>query len=193
MSHRPLPRPASLLRAFSAMLLLFVAACGTPPERDDAAEAVVLARGGDGSGAGSVSSYRRFIVYEDADQRLMLLDSRSGRTWYRRVGPPSTWMPMHVVPADTAAANFSPLKGLRQRKRTLTRRTGGSNVILLRFEIERVKDAFPLLLDRRSGKTWLRQVRPGGDLWWVPLPLVPADTLGNFAPLQAIEEEDEDQ
>lgn len=129
----------------------------------------------------SVYAYRRFVMHRDGGGARMLLDARSGRTWYRAADSASVWRPFRVLGPDTAR-NYSPLRGLR---RDTTREDDGEDdggTILLRFEIHDER-TLPLLLDRRSGRTWVRELRADGP-WWVPLEVVPADTSGNYAPLQ---------
>lgn len=142
-------------------------------------------RGGGAGGAGgedpSVWSYRRFVPYRDGAGALMLLDARTGRTWYRAADTAVVWRPFLVLPPDTAH-NYSPLRGLRRGTARADRDDDGG-AILLRFEIHHER-TLPLLLDRRSGRTWLREMRPDGP-WWVPVQVLPADTSGNFAPLQS--------
>lgn len=129
----------------------------------------------------SVYAYRRFATYRDGDGALMLLDARSGRTWYRAGDTAAVWRPFRVL-APEAARNYSPLRGLRRDAGRVEDDDGDGGPILLRFEIQDPR-ALPLLLDRRSGRTWVRQIRADGP-WWIPLQVVPADTSGNFAPLQ---------
>lgn len=159
------------------MAVALLAACGGGAEGG--------ARGGDGAeeagdGGRSVWSYRRFVPYRDGAGAIMLLDARTGRTWYRAGDTAAAWRPFRVLPPDTAR-NYSPLRGLRRDTTRVDDDDGGA--ILLRFEIHDER-TLPLLLDRRSGRTWLRQLRPDGP-WWIPVEVVPADTSGNFAPLQS--------
>ena len=67
----------------------------------------------------SEDSEHRFVIYDPGGSLPLLLDTRTGRTWYRQIEGSGTnegglyWTPVKITPADTGKFGYQPLKNDR--------------------------------------------------------------------------------